>query len=74
LIDTVPRLTGGGIAHGIPGRIPDYRNPPSGCRFHPRCPHAMEICGREKPPAYHVEPNHEVACFLYAENAKAQTP
>jgi peptide/nickel transport system ATP-binding protein len=74
LIDTVPRLTGGGIAQGIPGRIPDYRNPPSGCRFHPRCPHAMDICKREKPPAYHVEPNHEVACFLYAKDTKAQTP
>jgi peptide/nickel transport system ATP-binding protein len=74
LIDTVPRLTGGGIAHGIPGRIPDYRNPPSGCRFHPRCPHAMDICGQEKPPAYQVGQNHEVACFLYAEDAKAQTP
>jgi peptide/nickel transport system ATP-binding protein len=44
LISTVPRLTGGGIASGIPGRIPDYLNPPSGCRFHPRCPSAMAIC------------------------------
>ena len=74
LIDTVPRLSGGGIAHGIPGRIPDYRNPPSGCRFHPRCPHAMEICGREKPPVYQVEPDHEVACFLYSKDTRAQTP
>ncbi len=74
LIKTVPRLTGGGIAQGIPGRIPDYRNPPSGCRFHPRCPHAMEICRQEKPPAYQVEPDHEVACFLYTKDARAQTP
>jgi peptide/nickel transport system ATP-binding protein len=74
LIKTVPRLTGGGIVQGIPGRIPDYGNPPSGCRFHPRCPHAMEICRQEKPPAYRVEPDHEVACFLYTKDARAQTP
>jgi peptide/nickel transport system ATP-binding protein len=74
LIQTVPRLTGGGIAQGIPGRIPDYRNPPSGCRFHPRCPFVMEICKQEKPSAFEVEPNHEVACFLYSKVAQAQTP
>ncbi len=65
LISTVPRLTGGGIASGIPGRIPDYLNPPSGCRFHPRCPSAMAICKTEKPPAYRLDEDHEVACFLY---------
>jgi peptide/nickel transport system ATP-binding protein len=65
LISTVPRLTGGGIASGIPGRIPDYLNPPSGCRFHPRCPSAMDICKAEKPPAYRLDEDHEVACFLY---------
>jgi peptide/nickel transport system ATP-binding protein len=74
LISTVPRLTGGGIAQGIPGRIPDYRNPPSGCRFHPRCPYAMEICSREKPPVYQVEPDHSVACFLFSKETRAQTP
>ena len=65
LISTVPRLTGGGIASGIPGRIPDYLNPPSGCRFHMRCPHVMDVCRTEKPPAYRVDEDHEVACFLY---------
>jgi peptide/nickel transport system ATP-binding protein len=70
LIQTVPRLTGGGIASGIPGRIPDYLNPPPGCRFHPRCAHAMEICRTQKPPAYQVEAGHEVACFLYGEHEK----
>jgi peptide/nickel transport system ATP-binding protein len=65
LISTVPRLTGGGVARGIPGRISDYRNPPTGCRFHPRCPHAMKICSQRKPPNYQVEPEHSVACFLY---------
>ena len=65
LIDTVPRLTGGGIASGIAGRIPDYLNPPRGCRFHPRCAHAMDVCRSQKPPAYPVGAGHKAACFLY---------
>jgi peptide/nickel transport system ATP-binding protein len=78
LMDAVPRLTGGGVSDGIPGRIPNYLNPPPGCRFHPRCPQAMDICRQEKPSFYkpalsHVEglsDNHEVACFLYREGEK----
>ena len=66
LMEAVPRLTGGGITAGIPGRIPSYLNPPSGCRFHTRCPHAMDICRREKPLFYKTDEDHEVACFLYA--------
>jgi peptide/nickel transport system ATP-binding protein len=69
LMEAVPRLTGGGVSDGIPGRIPSYLNPPSGCRFHPRCPHAMDICSQEKPPAYRMGPDHEVACFLYRDDA-----
>lgn len=72
LIATVPRLTGGGIATGIPGRIPDYRNPPTGCRFHPRCPHVMDICKREKPPLIEIDQDHSVACFLYSANQKVE--
>ena len=66
LMKAVPKLTGEGIAEGIPGRIPDYLNPPSGCRFHPRCPHSMSICEKEQPTFFTVEEGkHEVACFLY---------
>lgn len=72
LIAAVPRLTGGGIASGIPGRIPDYRNPPTGCRFHPRCPHVMDICKREKPRLIEIEQNHSVACFLYSSDQKVE--
>ena len=68
LMDSVPKLTGGGIATGIPGRIPSYREPPPGCRFHPRCPHVMDICRRDKPPGYSIGEDHEVACFLYDKN------
>ncbi len=74
LMDAVPKLTGGGIATGIPGRIPSYREPPPGCRFHPRCSHVMDICRREKPPGYLVDEDHEVACFLYGQNVDETEP
>jgi len=67
LMSAVPKLTGGGIAEGIPGRIPDYLNPPKGCRFHPRCPRALPVCSQKRPPLMQVNENHEVACFLYNE-------
>jgi len=65
LMDAVPRLTGSGVSDGIPGRIPNYLNPPPGCRFHPRCPQAMDICQQEKPSFCKLSDSHEVACFLY---------
>ncbi len=73
LLQTVPRLTGGGIAAGIPGRIPDYLSPPTGCRFHPRCPFAMEICRQSKPPLFHIDDDHDVACFLYKTGSRQPT-
>jgi peptide/nickel transport system ATP-binding protein len=65
LMAAVPKLTGEGIAAGIEGRIPDYLNPPPGCRFHPRCPEAMDICKKEKPSYFDCGDNHKTACFLY---------
>ncbi|MCL4515742.1 MAG: ABC transporter ATP-binding protein [Firmicutes bacterium] len=65
LLSCIPKLTGGGVAEGIPGRIPDYMNPPAGCRFEPRCPKAMERCKKEKPEFVEVGKDHQVACFLY---------
>jgi peptide/nickel transport system ATP-binding protein len=70
LMAAVPRLTGGGIADGIAGRIPDYLDPPPGCRFHPRCDRAMEICRQEKPSFYRVSEDHDVACFLYSDEVQ----
>ncbi len=46
----------------IRGEIPSPLNPPSGCRFHPRCPLAMNICSNEEPAFREVEPGHWVAC------------
>ena len=65
LMKSVPKLTGEGVSDGIPGRIPNYLDPPAGCRFEPRCEHAMPICQTEKPPLFNVEDGHHVACFLY---------
>jgi len=67
LMASVPKLTGEGISEGIPGRIPNYLDPPSGCRFHPRCEHQMDICTNEPPPLYEIGDGHRVACHLYRE-------
>jgi peptide/nickel transport system ATP-binding protein len=48
----------------MPGSPPDLVNPPPGCVFHPRCPHAMEICGREKPDFLQKD-SRLVACWLH---------
>ena len=55
---------------GIPGNPPDLRFPPPGCRFHPRCPFAMDICRREEPPEIEVAPGRKVKCWLYADLKK----
>jgi len=65
LLASVPRLTGGGFAEGIPGRIPEYKNPPPGCRFHPRCPHVLAPCREAMPGYFAAGAGHQVACFLY---------
>jgi peptide/nickel transport system ATP-binding protein len=49
----------------IPGSVPQLIHPPTGCRFHPRCDHVMEICSRVKPREQEVEPGHTVACHLF---------
>ncbi len=48
----------------IKGEIPSPLNPPAGCHFHPRCPHAMARCRVEVPPLREVAPNHLSACHL----------
>ncbi|MBT2584058.1 dipeptide ABC transporter ATP-binding protein [Planococcus sp. ISL-109] len=49
----------------ISGDVPSPANPPSGCRFHTRCPFKMDICSKEVPLFAEVEPSHSVACHLY---------
>lgn len=48
----------------IKGEVPSAVNPPPGCRFNTRCPHAMEICRKEEPPLKEVGENRHVACYL----------
>lgn len=49
-----------------PGEPPSLVNPPTGCRFHPRCPHFMAgLCDVKFPPDFEPEPEHFVACWLY---------
>jgi oligopeptide/dipeptide ABC transporter ATP-binding protein len=47
------------------GSPPDLIDPPTGCRFHPRCPRAMDVCSEVDPPMKHVENGTMVACHLY---------
>lgn len=49
----------------LKGDVPSPANPPSGCGFHTRCPHAMDICKEVRPVFKSVEDNHFVACHLY---------
>jgi peptide/nickel transport system ATP-binding protein len=51
--------------HYIPGAPPDLVDPPSGCRFHPRCPDAMKVCPTRHPPTMVTELNQRVDCWLH---------
>lgn len=51
----------------IPGAPPNLINPPTGCRFHPRCPHAQEICCQEEPEYREEAPGHHAACHFVEE-------
>ena len=54
----------------IPGTVPRLINPSPGCRFHPRCEYAKEICSKEDPPLIEIGQGHSVACFLYGSIGK----
>ena len=66
LLAAIPHLSGPVRAlAAIPGGIPNLLDPPSGCRFRARCPHAMPRCAAERPTMVDVAPGHRVACHLY---------
>jgi peptide/nickel transport system ATP-binding protein len=65
LISSLPSLEQRGVFQGIPGIAPSLRNPPTGCRFHPRCPDVMSHCSQVGPDLIEARPGHWVACHLY---------
>ena len=71
LLDSVPDLWSDKEVKPIEGNPPDMRYPPPGCRFHPRCPMAMEICSKKEPPILSID-KRIVSCWLMAkEGGKA---
>ncbi|HOY25437.1 MAG TPA: ABC transporter ATP-binding protein [Mesotoga sp.] len=72
LLLAVPRVGGTDELKAIKGTVPDLVDPPSGCRFHPRCPRVMEICKENRPPLVQVEPGHFVACYLYGNEGEVK--
>jgi peptide/nickel transport system ATP-binding protein len=65
LIAAVPHADGAGLLpEALPGEVPDPANPPSGCRFHPRCPYAFARCAEEEPPPIEAADGRTAACWL----------
>lgn len=67
LIKSIPRVDQSGVLpESLLGEVPDPAQPPPGCRFHPRCPHAFDRCKQEVPPLVDVAANRKAACWLVA--------
>jgi peptide/nickel transport system ATP-binding protein len=67
LLEAVPKITKEktSLMH-IPGSVPSLINPPTGCRFHPRCPYMMSECKAKPPTVIEIEHGHRVACYRSA--------
>jgi oligopeptide/dipeptide ABC transporter ATP-binding protein len=66
LLNSIPRLdTTTKYLTPITGSVCNMLQPPQGCKFHPRCAHAMDICTQEVPPLKEAAPGHFVACHLH---------
>jgi peptide/nickel transport system ATP-binding protein len=71
LIAAVPHADGlGVIPNALPGEVPDPAHPPEGCRFHPRCPIAIDVCRTEVPANLDVGLGHRAACWRADETAE----
>ena len=60
------------ILEEIPGTIPNLIDPPSGCRFNPRCPYATEVCKNDQPKMEDVNDGHLISCHHYREAKNAR--
>lgn len=71
LMQSMPRMEGERLSElrTIQGNVPSLHALPTGCRFHPRCPHAMPRCLSEAPPLMAVGPQQQAACWLYEDMA-----
>lgn len=67
LIHSLPALGDKSAKKSLGGAPPNLADPPSGCRFHPRCPLAMEICRTHQPAMIKLTDSHRVACHLVGE-------
>lgn len=67
LIGSLPMIGDKSSKASLGGSPPNLANPPSGCRFHPRCPHVMDICRAQVPPLVDVGAGHRAACHLIPE-------
>lgn len=72
LINSLPKFGDKTPRESVPGSPPSLANLPPGCPFHPRCPHAKDICKQEMPGFTQVEANHRVACWLVGEGEHGQ--
>jgi peptide/nickel transport system ATP-binding protein len=70
LISSLPKLDNKGVFQGIPGLAPSLLRLPSGCAFHPRCEHVMEVCRRVRPDLVVQPDGRGVACHLYARRGR----
>jgi len=66
LLEAVPRISQEAELKSIEGHVPNLVTPPPGCRFHPRCPHAMDVCRQAFPEMKEFKKNHLVACYWAA--------
>lgn len=67
LINSLPRFGDKTTRESVPGNPPSLINLPSGCPFHPRCPHVLDICTKQMPSSIDLGTNHKVACWLVGE-------
>jgi oligopeptide/dipeptide ABC transporter ATP-binding protein len=67
LLKAVPRLDRKKELTSVPGNIPNLIDPPPGCRFHPRCPYAVQVCREKVPVLEEAGPGHLVACHRWRE-------
>jgi len=71
LLEAVPKLGEfDRLPKPVPGASIDYRNLPSGCPFHPRCPNAKSICIAKEPSLINLEKNRRIACHIYTSSWK----